>query len=113
MIDTHCNDYDDYLADDDNDDKDDDKATMILGANDNDGRYREDKSMTFFKQVSVKLEIRVSEEPPGAQGSLFPGVLLADEQEGEPVNEVGVGVEGPKDGRAERNKVNCPVKYLE
>ena len=79
MIDTHCNDYDDYLADDDNDDKDDDKATMILGANDIDGSYREDKSMTFFKQVSVKLEIRVSEEPRGAQGNLFPRVLLADE----------------------------------
>ena len=52
---------------------------MILGANDNDGRYREDKSMTFFKQVSVKLEIRVSEEPRGAQGNFFPRVLLADE----------------------------------
>ena len=45
---------------------------MILGANDNDGRYREDKSMTFFKQVSVKLEIRVSEEPRGAQKTSFP-----------------------------------------
>ena len=30
-------DYDDYLADDDNDDKDDDKATVMLGANDEDG----------------------------------------------------------------------------
>ena len=70
MIDTHCNDYDGYLADDDNDDKDDDKATMILGANDNDGRYRGDKSVTFFKQVSVKLEIRISEEPRGVQSPL-------------------------------------------
>ena len=42
---------DDYLADDDNDDKDDDKATKMLGANDDNGRYHEDKSMTFFKQV--------------------------------------------------------------
>ena len=24
-----------------------------------------------------------------------------------------LGLEGPKDGKAERNKVNCPVKYLE
>ena len=50
--------------------KTDDKATMILGANDNDGRYREDKSVTFFKQVSVKLEIRISEEPRGVQSPL-------------------------------------------
>ena len=52
---------------------------MILGANDNDGRYREVKSMTFFIQVSVKLEIRLSEEPRGAQSNLFPRVLLTDE----------------------------------
>ena len=29
MIDTHCSDYDDYPADDDNDDKDEVKATMM------------------------------------------------------------------------------------
>ena len=55
MIDTHCIYYDDYLADDDNDDKEDDKATEMLGANDDDGRYHEDKSMTFsrgFKATS-------------------------------------------------------------
>jgi len=82
MIDTHCNDYD-YLADDDNDDKEDDRATKMLGANDDNGRYHEDKSMTFFKQVkhtlNFKLEIRVSQEPRGAQGNLFPRVLLGDE----------------------------------
>ena len=74
---------DDYLADDDNDDKDDDKATKVLGANDDNGRYHEDKSMAFFKQVkhtlNFKLEIRVPQETRGAQGNLFPRVLLADE----------------------------------
>ena len=85
MIDTHCIYYDDYLADDDNDDKDDDKATKMLGANDDNGRYHEDKSMTFFKQVihslNFKLEIRLSQEPCGAQGNPFPRVLLGDKQE--------------------------------
>ena len=74
---------DDYLADDDNDEKDDDKETMMLGANDDDGRYHEDESMTSFKQVkrtlNFKPEIRVSQELRGAQGNLFPRVLLEDE----------------------------------
>ena len=46
-------DYNDYLADDDNDDKDDDKATVMLGANDHDGRYHEDKSMTFLNRWNI------------------------------------------------------------
>ena len=78
MIDTHCIYYDDYLADDDNDDKEDDKATDMLGANDDDGRYHEDKSMTFSKQVkhtlNYKLEILVSQEltSRGFKATSFP-----------------------------------------
>ena len=83
MIDTHCIDYDDYLADDDNDDKEDDKATEMLGANDDDGRYHEDKSMTFSKQVkhtlNYKLKYSYRKNLAGLQGNLFPRVLLGDE----------------------------------
>lgn len=99
MIDTHCIYYDDYLADDDNDDKEDDKATEMLGANDDDGRYHEDKSMTFSKQVkhtlNYKLEILVSQEPRGASRQPLSQSLLGGRVGEEPVNEFGVGAGRP------------------
>ena len=99
VIDTHCIDYDDYLADDDNDDKEDDKATEMLGANDDDGRYHEDKSMTFSKQVkhtlNYKLEILVSQEPRGASRQPLSQSPLGGRVGEEPVNEFGVGVGRP------------------
>jgi len=78
--------------------------------------YHEDESITFFKQVkrtlNFKLEIRVSQEPCGAQGNLFPRFLLGTSRRG--ACERAGGLKGPKDGRAERKiRVNFSVKYLE